>query len=270
MPLLSEESRRKRNLIIVAAFLILVGAANFLDVGVYASDLPLASNIAVFALLNLNLIVLLLLVLLLFRNLVKLWFERRQQVIGAKFKAKLVTAFLSLSLIPSMLIFLIASNFITKSIEGWFKPQVERPLDQALAVAQTYYANLERTALRHAQHIGRVIDREGLLAEPRREALAAYLVEQQDRLGISAITVFGAQGQELVHVKDPILGDLATREVDENQLRQGIAGQELTTVRELASGDLVEAVVPIRVTKAGDRSVVGVVVVGTHVTDRLE
>ncbi len=251
MPLLSDDHRRKRNLIIVAGFLVLVGAANLLDVGVYAPDLPLASNIAVFALLNLNLIVLLLLVLLLFRNLVKLWFERREQVIGAKFKAKLVMAFLTLSLVPSMLIFLIASNFITKSIEGWFKPQVERPLDQALAVAQTYYANLERTALRHAQHIGRVIDRDGLLADSRREALAAYLVEQQDRLGISAITVFGTQGQEL-------------------ELRQGIAGQELTTVRELASGDLVEAVVPIWVTKAGERRVVGVVVVGTHVTDRLE
>jgi len=270
MPLLSDDHRRKRNLIIVAGFLVLVGAANLLDVGVYAPDLPLASNIAVFALLNLNLIVLLLLVLLLFRNLVKLWFERREQVIGAKFKAKLVMSFLTLSLVPSMLIFLIASNFITKSIEGWFKPQVERPLDQALAVAQTYYANLERTALRHAQHIGRVIDRDGLLADSRREALAAYLVEQQDRLGISAITVFGTQGQELVHVKDPILGDLATRDIDENQLRQGIAGQELTTVRELASGDLVEAVVPIWVTKAGERRVVGVVVVGTHVTDRLE
>jgi two-component system, NtrC family, nitrogen regulation sensor histidine kinase NtrY len=270
MPLLSDANRRKRNLIIVAGFLVLVGAANFLDVGVYAPDLPLSSSIPVFALLNLNLIVLLLLVLLLFRNLVKLWFERREQVIGAKFKAKLVMAFLSLSLIPSMLIFLIASNFITKSIEGWFKPQVEKPLDQALAVAQTYYANLERTALRHAQHIGRVIDRDGLLAESRREALAAYLVEQQDRLGISAITVFGTTGQELVHVKDPILGDLATRDVDENQLRQGIAGQELTTVRELASGDLVEAVVPIWVTKGGERRVVGVVVVGTHVTDRLE
>jgi len=270
MPLLSDANRRKRNLIIVAGFLVLVGAANFLDVGVYAPDLPLSSSIPVFALLNLNLIVLLLLVLLLFRNLVKLWFERREQVIGAKFKAKLVMAFLSLSLIPSMLIFLIASNFITKSIEGWFKPQVEKPLDQALAVAQTYYANLERTALRHAQHIGRVIDRDGLLAEPRREALAAYLVEQQDRLGISAITVFGTTGHELVHVKDPSLGDLATQDVDENQLRQGIAGQELTTVRELASGDLVEAVVPIWVTKGGERHVVGVVVVGTHVTDRLE
>src|SRR5207302_4526918 len=100
--------------------------------------------------------------------------------------------------------------------------------------------------------------------------LAAYMVEQQDRLGLSAITVFGAQGQELVHVKDPILGDLATREVNETQLRQGAAGQELTTVRELSSGDLVEAVVPIWATRGGERSVVGVVVVGTHVTERLE
>jgi two-component system nitrogen regulation sensor histidine kinase NtrY len=270
VPLLSDENRRKRNLIILAGFVLLVGTANLLDVGVYAPELPLASNIAVFALLNLNLIVLLLLVVLLLRNLVKLWFERREKVIGAKFKAKLVLAFLSLSLIPSTLIFLIASNFINKSIEGWFKPQVERPLDQALAVAQTYYGNLERTALRHAQQIGRVVDREGLLAEDRRESLAAYLVEQQDRLGLSAITVFGAQGQELVHVKDPILGDLATREVNEAQLRQGAAGQELTTVRELSSGDLVEAVVPIWSTRGGERTVVGVVVVGTHVTERLE
>jgi two-component system nitrogen regulation sensor histidine kinase NtrY len=270
VPLLSEENRRKRNLVILAGFVLLVGTANLLDVGVYAPELPLASNIAVFALLNLNLIVLLLLVLLLLRNLVKLWFERREKVIGAKFKAKLVLAFLSLSLIPSTLIFLIASNFINKSIEGWFKPQVERPLDQALAVAQTYYGNLERMALRHGQQIGRVVDREGLLAEDRREALAAYLVEQQDRLGLSAITVFGPQGQEIVHVKDPILGDLATRDVNEGQLRQGAAGQELTTVRELSSGDLVEAVVPIWSTRGAARTVVGVVVVGTHVTERLE
>jgi len=270
VPLLSEENRRKRNLVILAGFVALVGAANLLDIGVYAPDLPIASNIAVFALLNLNLIVLLLLVLLLFRNLVKLWFERRENVIGAKFKLKLVLAFVTLSLLPATLIFIIASNFINRSIEGWFKPQVERPLDQALAVAQTYYANLERTALRHAQHISRVIDRDGLLADTRREALASYLVDQQDQLGISALTVFSPQGQELVHVKDPILGDLATRDVNESQLRHGAAGQELTTVRELTSGDLVEAVVPVWSERGGERRVAGVLVVGTHVTERLE
>jgi two-component system nitrogen regulation sensor histidine kinase NtrY len=270
MPLLSEQNRRKRNVVIIASFLVLIGSAAVFDMGVFAPELPVASNIVIFALFNLNLIVFLLLLVLLFRNLAKVWFERKQKVIGARFRAKLVLAFLVLAVAPAALIFVIASNFINKSIEGWFKPQVERPLDQALSVAQTYYGNLERTAIRHGQHIGRVIDRDNLLAEERREALAAFLVEQQDLLGISTVTVLNGSGQELVHVKDPILGDLPTRDLSESQVRRGLAGQEVTTVRELATGDLIEAVSPIWSTRAGDRQVVGAVVIGSHVTERLE
>src|SRR6266850_2029026 len=234
MPLLSEQNRRKRNLLIILCFLVLMGGLAAFDLGSFAPELPVASNIVIFALFNLNLVVFLLLLLLLFRNLVKLGFERRQGVIGARFKAKLVLAFL------------------------------------ALSVAQTYYTNLERTALRHGQHIARTIDRENFVSDERREALATFLAEQQDLLSISTLTVFDAQGQELVHVRDPILGDLATRELSEGLLKRGLAGQEVTTVRELTSGDLIEAVTPIWATRAGERHVIGAVVVGTHVTERLE
>src|SRR6266550_893945 len=271
MPLLSETNRRKRNLLVILAFLVLVGGLSAFDLGAFAPELPVASNIVIFALFNLNLVVFLLLLLLLFRNLVKLGFERRQKVIGARFKAKLVLAFLSLAVAPAIFIFIIASNFINKSIEGWFKPQVERPLDQALAVAQTYYTNLERTALRHGRYLGRVIDRDGLLAANRRESLSAFLVEQQERLGISAVTVFGAQGQELMHVRDPLLADLPTQDVNENQLKRGLAGQEVTTVREVAAGDVIEAAMPVWSASTGaEQQVVGAIVVAMHVPDRLE
>src|SRR5438477_2902459 len=271
MPLLSEQNRRKRNLLIILCFLVLVGGLSVFDLGSFAPELPVASNIVIFALFNLNLMVFLLLLILLFRNLVKLGFERRQKVIGARFKAKLVLAFLSLAVAPAILIFIIASNFINKSIEGWFKPQVERPLDQALSVAQAYYTNLERTALRHGQHIARTIDRENFVSDVRREALTTFLAEQQDLLSSSTLTVFDAQGQELVHVRDPILGDLATRELSEGLLKRGLSGQEVTTVRELASGDLIEAVTPIwSSSRGGERRVLGAVVVGSHVTERLE
>src|SRR4029453_1893013 len=196
--------------------------------------------------------------------------ERRQNVICARFRCKLVLAFLLLSVAPAGLIFVIASNFINKSIEGWFKPQVERPLDQALSVAQTYYTNLEKTALRHGQYIARAIERQGYLSEDRRDALAAFLTEQQDLLAISTLTVVNGQAQEVGHVKDPLLGDLATREPNEAQLKRGLAGTEVTTVRELTSGDLIEAVTPIWSTRGADRTVVGAVIVGTHVTERLE
>ncbi|MBI3629327.1 MAG: PAS domain S-box protein [Candidatus Rokubacteria bacterium] len=266
---MTTQDRRKRNLIVICGFLVLLVVATAFEFGIRTPDIPVASTIVVFALFNLNLIVFLLLLVLLFRNLVKLSFERRQKVIGSKFKAKLVLAFLSLALAPAILIFIIASNFINTSIESWFKPQVERPLDQALSVAQTYYQNLEATALRHGQHLARTIVRDGLLGEDRREALAAYLMEQQDQLGLSAVTVFNAAGHELVHVKDPVLGDLPTSEVSARQVRQGLDGQEVTTVREIQAGDLIQAVTPVWSAEPA-RRVIGAVVVSTHVADRLE
>src|SRR5256712_14071089 len=208
MPLLSDQDRRKRNLIVICGFLVLLVVATAFEFGIRTPNIPVASTIVVFALFNLNLIVFLLLLVLLFRNLVKLSFERRQKVIGSRFKAKLVLAFLLLALAPAILIFIIASNFINTSIEGWFKPQVERPLDQALSVAQTYYQNLEATALRHGQHLARTIARDGLLGEDRRAVLAAYLVDQPDPLGLCAGTDFKNVGHALVGGEQPVLAPL--------------------------------------------------------------
>ena len=271
MPLLqdrpAEQSKRKRNLLIISGILILLVVGTVFEVGIRTPQIPLASNLLVLALLNLNLVVFLLLLILLFRNLVKLSFERRHKVLGARFKAKLVLAFLSLALAPGILIFIIASNFITTSIEGWFKPQVERPLDQALQVAQTYYQTLEGTALRHARYMARVAEREGLLGEERREALAAFLDEQRERLGLSAITVFNRRGQEQFHAKDPALATVATRSMHKDKVAQGLGGQEVTTVHELDRGDMIQAVVPIR---DSSRQVEGVLVVSSHVSQRIE
>src|SRR5258708_37363877 len=113
MPLLSEQNRRKRNLLIILGFLVLVGGLSAFDLGSFAPELPVASNLVIFALFNLNLVVFLLLLLLLFRNLVKLGFERRQGVIGARFKAKLLLAFLSLAVGPPILDFHHATDFLS-------------------------------------------------------------------------------------------------------------------------------------------------------------
>ena len=259
----------RRNLLIVSGGLALLALAWWgFKVWIHSPQIPLASNLAVFALFNLNLIVFLLLVVLLFRNLVKLAFERRQKVLGARFKAKLVLAFLSLALTPAILIFIIASNFINTSIEGWFKPQVERPLDQALEVAQTYYQGQEAMALRHARYMADVLAREGLMVSGQRQVLQTYLSGQQERLGLAAISVINRGGQMIAHARDATIGPaVPTRSVNKEQVRQGLAGQEITTVHELDQGDMIQAIVPI---KSGDRGVAGAVVVGSYVTQRLE
>src|SRR5262245_13260475 len=263
-----EQERRKRNLLIIGVILVLLIVATVFEVGIRAPQIPFASNLIVFALFNLNLIVFLLLLVLLFRNLVKLFFEHRHKVIGARFKAKLVLTFLALALIPGILIFIIASNFITTSIEGWFKPQVERPLDQAMEVAQTYYQTLEATALRHARYMARTVEKHELLGDAGPEALAAYLTEQQDRLGVASITVFDARGERVRVRNEGLPPSIPTSETNHEHMRQALTGHEITTVHELDSGDMIQAVVPI---KDGERGgVAAAMVVGIHVPHRLE
>jgi two-component system, NtrC family, nitrogen regulation sensor histidine kinase NtrY len=269
MPLLSEESRRKRNLLIMTGVLVVLAVGSAVNYGLTGPDVPVASNLAMILLFNLNAIVLLLLLVLLFRNLVKLWFERQQKAIASKFKARLVLAFLFLSLVPTLLIIVIASTIINRSIDGWFKPQVERPLAQALGVAQTYYQNLESTALRHAQQIARVVSREGLL-EGDPAALRAYVSEQHNQLGLGAVTILADSGTEVLHVTDPLVADLPLRPIGETQLKRGLAGHDVTAVREADVADLVDAVTPIWSGRKGPQAVEGLVVVSTHVPERLE
>jgi two-component system, NtrC family, nitrogen regulation sensor histidine kinase NtrY len=269
LPKTEEQRRRKRNLLIIGVILVLLTVVTVFEVGIRAPKIPFASNLIVFALFNLNLVVFLLLLVLLFRNLVKLSFERRHKVIGARFKAKLVLTFLALAITPGILIFIIASNFITTSIEGWFKPQVERPLDQAMDVAQNYYQTLESTALRHGRYMARVVEKSGLLDDGRRGALTAYLTEQQERLGVAAITIFNRRGNELVHIKNPgLASSIPSRGTNAEHVRQALGGHEITTVYELDNGDMIQALVPIR---DGEHSgVAAAMVVGIHIPQRLE
>ncbi len=113
----------------------------------------LSTGMLFLTLVNINVALALILLLLLSRNLIKLYFERRQAGKGAGFKAKLVAAFLSLSLIPTVLLFIVASRLITHSVEHWFSIPVERSLDRAMTVAQGYYQERQEAVARQANRI---------------------------------------------------------------------------------------------------------------------
>src|SRR6202022_3922481 len=114
--------------------------------------------------------------------------------------------------------------------------------------------------------MSKVVERDGLLAESKREALAGYLTEQQERLGVAAITIFNREGQELVHVKNPVLAKVPTREANSEHVKQALGGQEITTVHELDNGDMIQAMVPIR---DADQAVSGGLVGAIHAPPRL-
>src|SRR3990172_10551662 len=112
---LSPESRKPRNeLLIIGIISILIMILTTVEMRIpqVGARIPIANNIIIFSLINLNIILILLLIFLVIRNLVKLIFERRRKVMGAKLRTKLVVAFVSLSLVPTVVLFFVAVGFI--------------------------------------------------------------------------------------------------------------------------------------------------------------
>ncbi|MFZ5864040.1 MAG: sensor histidine kinase [Nitrospirota bacterium] len=136
---------------------------------------PFSNNILVLTLVNVNFILVILLTLLLSRNLIKLFFERRHQRLGTGFRTKLTVAFIGLSLIPSLLLFVVASGLLTAAVENWFGLQMERSLTSALGVAQTVYREHEAGIVAHARSVGRDVVRREWWRPDARGELLAYL-----------------------------------------------------------------------------------------------
>lgn len=97
------------------------------------------SNLLIFFIINLNTILILFLGFLIIRNLVKVVFEDRQNLLGAKLRTKLVVAFVSLSLLPTLALFFVAFQFLSTSLSYWFDIRVEKSLESAITVGKTLY-----------------------------------------------------------------------------------------------------------------------------------
>ncbi|MEW6682771.1 MAG: ATP-binding protein [Nitrospirota bacterium] len=140
-----------------------------------AAPSPFSNNILVLTLVNVNFILVILLTLLLSRNLIKLFFERRHRRLGTGFRTKITVAFVGLSLIPSLLLFVVAGGLLTSAVESWFGVQVERSLTSALGVAQTVYREHEAGIFTHGGAIAREIVRQRWGHSNGQRELTAFL-----------------------------------------------------------------------------------------------
>ncbi len=148
-----DRKKRARERWIVLGVFSLVLIFGFLEGWFFTMQpsLPMAGNILLFALINLNVILLLLLVYLVLRNIVKLIFERKRNMLGHRLRTRLVLAFVGLTLIPTIPLFWIATQFIFSSLDHWFSHQVENSLEQSVALSRNYLEEVGEDLILDAQ-----------------------------------------------------------------------------------------------------------------------
>ena len=129
-----ERKKRQRELFLAFLGIIAIGASTWIELKYFG-----VNSYLFLGLFNLNIILLLLVLFLVLRNIFKLLVERKRKVLGYRLRSRLVLIFMSLSIIPTLLMFIVAVRFVQTSVDYWFKAQVESSMQQALEVGQAFY-----------------------------------------------------------------------------------------------------------------------------------
>jgi two-component system nitrogen regulation sensor histidine kinase NtrY len=209
------------------------------------------------------------LTLLLSRNLIRAFFEKRHRLIGTGFRSKLVASFIGFALIPTVLLALVASGVISEVIDVWFSDQVMHVLRDSEDVAHLYQQERESLASDTARVISKEIFREDILMPEHRELLKSMLARMQHEYHLAGVEVFSPKMETLARRMDPELSDaVLSLPVGQLVLQVLDKGKAHSSAQEAPVGKLIRAAAPI-MGNGRTEHVQGVVVVSSYVPESL-
>ncbi len=184
-----EKKRRKWEYILAFFFLLLIGGLTWAELKYLSGDYYLILNLLI-----LNVVLLLTMLFYVARNAVRLVLERRRRVLGSKLRTRLVLAFISLSLIPTALIYIVSVKFVQTSVDYWFKGQVEESMEQALELGRAFYGSAQDRLERRGNNIiGEIVTQKYRWGG---KAMDKFLNKKFEEYDLSLVGVINLEGNE--------------------------------------------------------------------------
>jgi two-component system, NtrC family, nitrogen regulation sensor histidine kinase NtrY len=243
-----------RGVLYLFGFLILTALAIVLQLKYRGFEGPLSDNLLIILLINANFLLLAAVVFMTAKSLWKLSVERKHGVLGARFRTKLVFAFVSLSLIPPVLLFIIGSGMFTTSIERLFSLRIENSLKDSVALTQEYYDRLQKDALVFGRQISKQMAEARLLSRFDNEVIKEYLAKKADEYGLDSIELFTSPHKRTVVIITGQYPPKTFSQTPANLVAAAFAAKDAADLSGTAKkGDIMRVVVPLPETPEGNQ-----------------
>ncbi|MEK6628077.1 MAG: ATP-binding protein [Bdellovibrionota bacterium] len=237
-----ELRKRRREILSIFSISILLAFLVGLEVYIFRSGQNLPSSYVLFfiGLVNVNLILILLLLFLIFRNIVKVFIERRGKIFGSSLKSKLMVSFISFSVIPTLLVFTISVFYLNSSFEKWFSQRMLSVLRNASEVIDTFISNEKTRGYEYSRLVAQDIIK--LPDYPKRSRLDTL----RKRYRLDAVEYYAGFNSGRVVSQDVELNSEIIPPLNLEFLRKGISNHdEASTIQIFGDYNLLRIMVPV-------------------------
>lgn len=241
-----ELRKRKREMLSIFSISILLAVLVGFEVYIFRSGQNLPSTHVLFfiGLVNVNLILVLLLLFLIFRNVVKVFIERRGKIFGSSLKSKLMVSFVSFSVIPTLLVFTISVFYLNSSFEKWFSQRMLSVLRNASEVIDTFISNEKKRGYEYSRLASREIIK--IPNTPKQ----LHLDKLRTRYKLDAIEYYHDFISDRIVSQDEELNSDIIPPLNLEFLQKGISNHdEASTIQIFGDYNLLRVMVPIETKK---------------------
>jgi two-component system nitrogen regulation sensor histidine kinase NtrY len=234
------------------------------------------ADVVLYALSATNLTILVALTFVLARNIVKLVVERRKALPFARFRFKLVTVLLGMTLIPAVLVLIIGSELIRNNVDRWFNATSMECCRRRTALRVTTTRSSSDSSSSQAQRSARSlrsVDLEAANSSAIRDLVAPdVLQERVDLVEVYRVSTSPEPRTPLVPRprSSPRRRFLASIRARRRTVWPSEGGREwqrgATVEQSSGGGDLIRTAMPIR--SSPSAPVRGVVVASEYLTDQ--
>ncbi len=141
--------------------------------------------------------------LILLRILLKLYVERRQQRLGARFKTTMVVAFLALSLVPVCFLFAFAYGLLNRTIDRWFSIPLDLIRADSGEIVRQLQSHTQSRSSQIAQHLAGSGALLHAVAASDQDDVLGVLEREVVDLNLESAMCFDRRGRLLAEAGDP-------------------------------------------------------------------
>ncbi len=172
------------------------------------------------------------------RNIIKLYYDKHKNRSGSRFKNRLIFFFIAFSIIPTLLLFFFATEFISRSVEQWFRTDIDQLMQEVEGVKEAHYDSLGKELEHYARLIASQIREKRMYTEDNVFFLNNTLRRRMTELKLDVINLYRNQ-KEIFAIFMPHIPMQEYKDLPMEIIYKGLSGESFLKIDKFRQGELV-------------------------------
>lgn len=174
------------------------------------------------------------------RNLIKLYYDKNTGRTGSQFKKRLVFFFITFSIVPTVFLFIFATELIDRGIEKWFQADIDSIMTKSQELKENYYEKSKDDLKYFSRIVSNGIESKKMYTDDNAVFLRNWVKKQMKNYRLDVVNIF-RNSKEIVSQFNPVIPLQEYKDLSLEDVYKVLSGSDFIKIDSLERGELIRS-----------------------------